>query len=119
MKIAIYKTDGGLIDRFITCPPDHVAIQCGEGEEFYLNCPYDATHIIDNLPVNIPPPIPSNEELLLKIRQERNIKLSATDYTQLNDVTVDKEAWATYRQALRDFPDTCDIENPIWPTPPK
>ncbi len=36
------------------------------------------------------------------VRSERTNKLSKTDWTQLNDAPVDKAAWATYRQALRD-----------------
>ena len=29
-----------------------------------------------------------------------------SDWTQLPDAPVDRNAWATYRQALRDFPST-------------
>jgi hypothetical protein len=36
----------------------------------------------------------------------RNQLLSESDWTQLADAQCDKEAWAVYRQALRDFPDT-------------
>jgi len=39
-----------------------------------------------------------------KLRGERNVRLSACDYTQLPDFAGDKTAWATYRQALRDLP---------------
>jgi hypothetical protein len=38
------------------------------------------------------------------VRDERNKKLADCDWTQLADSTADKEAWATYRQALRDIP---------------
>jgi hypothetical protein len=38
------------------------------------------------------------------LRLHRNKLLAQTDYTQLTDSQVDKEAWATYRQALRDLP---------------
>ena len=38
------------------------------------------------------------------MRQIRNGLLLASDWTQLPDATCDREAWATYRQALRDFP---------------
>ena len=53
------------------------------------------------------------------VRAERNAKLSASDWTQVADAPVDKAAWATYRQALRDisaqagFPATV-----VWPTQP-
>jgi hypothetical protein len=38
------------------------------------------------------------------VRRTRNQKLTETDWTQLEDSPVDKAAWATYRQALRDVP---------------
>ena len=40
------------------------------------------------------------------MRLMRNGLLTASDWTQLPDATCDREAWATYRQALRDFPAT-------------
>jgi hypothetical protein len=53
------------------------------------------------------------------IRDQRNTKLSESDWTQVADAPVDKTTWATYRQELRDvtkqtgFPWTID-----WPTQP-
>ena len=38
------------------------------------------------------------------VRAARDRALSASDWTQVADAPVDKEAWATYRQALRDLP---------------
>jgi hypothetical protein len=38
------------------------------------------------------------------MRAVRNSLLKDSDWTQLPDATCDREAWATYRQALRDFP---------------
>lgn len=52
-------------------------------------------------------------------RDQRNTKLKDSDWTQVADAPVDKTAWATYRQALRDitaqegFPWTID-----WPVNP-
>jgi hypothetical protein len=40
------------------------------------------------------------------MRAIRNDLLKESDWTQLPDATVDREAWARYRQALRDFPAT-------------
>ena len=54
-------------------------------------------------------------------RKQRDALLSACDWTQIGDVpdTVDKEAWATYRQALRDLPKQSGFPlNIIWPTEP-
>jgi len=36
------------------------------------------------------------------VRTQRGEKLKDTDWTQVADAPVDKAAWATYRQALRD-----------------
>lgn len=53
------------------------------------------------------------------VRSNRNARLAACDWTQLPDAPVDKTAWATYRQQLRDissqegFPWTI-----IWPDEP-
>ena len=45
-----------------------------------------------------------NEAKWEQIRLWRNDELSRTDWTQVADSPVDKAAWATYRQALRDLP---------------
>ncbi|MFM7010391.1 MAG: tail fiber assembly protein [Betaproteobacteria bacterium] len=37
------------------------------------------------------------------VRDQRNTKLSESDWTQVADAPVDKDAWATYRQSLRDI----------------
>jgi len=54
-----------------------------------------------------------------ELRSERNGRLAASDWTQVDDAPVDKAAWATYRQALRDLPaNTTDPLNPVWPELP-
>jgi hypothetical protein len=53
------------------------------------------------------------------IRYVRNRRLKASDYTQLSDFNGDSTAWATYREALRDLPQTyANVEDVIWPVPP-
>lgn len=47
MEVAIYKISNNKISRFITCHPSIIDIQCESDEDFFLNCPVDATHIID------------------------------------------------------------------------
>lgn len=43
--------------------------------------------------------------LMARMRQERNILLQASDWTQAADNPIsNKAAWATWRQQLRDFP---------------
>jgi hypothetical protein len=67
-----------------------------------------------------PPPPPSLEELAALARARRDELLASTDWTQLPDVpAATRQAWAGYRQALRDltaqrgFPDQI-----VWPEPP-
>lgn len=55
-----------------------------------------------------------------EVRAKRNELLAACDWTQVLDAPVDKEAWANYRQALRDLPDQAgfpwEVEYPQTPT---
>jgi hypothetical protein len=44
------------------------------------------------------------EKLFKRIRKWRDTELLKSDWTQVEDAPVDKAAWATYRQALRDLP---------------
>lgn len=53
------------------------------------------------------------------IRTERNKRLADTDWTQLADNTADTNAWAAYRQALRDLPTSDGFPHDVtWPTEP-
>jgi len=49
-------------------------------------------------------PDATNEQKWEQIKNWRNAALAQSDWTQLPDAPVDKAAWATYRQALRDLP---------------
>ena len=52
-------------------------------------------------------------------RKKRNRLLKESDWTQLADTTVDKTAWANYRQQLRDLPSQSGFPYTInWPTKP-
>ena len=46
----------------------------------------------------------SDDLYLARMRHWRNTELARTDWTQIADAPVDKAAWATYRQLLRDLP---------------
>ena len=48
----------------------------------------------------------SAEDLEIWVRYERNSLLAESDWAMAPDAPTDKTAWAAYRQALRDFPDT-------------
>ena len=84
-------------------------------------------------------PQPSDEEIQTKLaelnaaepmrllREERNRKLTETDWTQYRDVSLGNDSdWKTYRQALRDLPSSAEpnldengqLTNVTWPTKP-
>lgn len=53
------------------------------------------------------------------VRAERDRRLLASDWTQLPDVPLaTKEAWATYRQALRDITLQSNPFSIAWPVAP-
>jgi hypothetical protein len=64
-------------------------------------------------------PNATDEQKREQVRLWRNSELARTDWTQVADAPVDASAWATYRQALRDLPDTIDIDNPVLPEAPQ
>jgi hypothetical protein len=77
------------------------------------------THIVDGVLVaNV---AIQTERKRIEVRYQRNLLLAACDWTQAVDtvLTESKKAeWAAYRQALRDFPETCNPSDPVWPVPP-
>ena len=53
------------------------------------------------------------------VRIERDKLLAETDWRALQDTSTIPEAWATYRQALRDITSQTDVDNLTWPTKPE
>jgi hypothetical protein len=69
--------------------------------------------------VPVETPQPDIEALGAAVRDDRNARLAACDWTQLADAPVDSLAWANYRQALRDVPSQEGFPLAVeWPTPP-
>jgi len=67
-----------------------------------------------------------NIGLFKSIRIKRQKKLFSTDWTQFPDSPLSdtkKAEWTTYRQALRDIPETysdaTSLDDIIWPTKPE
>ena len=61
-----------------------------------------------------------DEATAAAIRAERDRLLRASDWTQVADAPVDQEAWALYRQALRDLPDQIGFPGAVeWPVEPE
>jgi hypothetical protein len=53
------------------------------------------------------------------VRADRDKRLADSDWTQVADAPVDKAAWATYRQGLRDVPAQAGFPWDItWPVKP-
>jgi hypothetical protein len=53
------------------------------------------------------------------VRTERNHRLAECDWTQVADAPVDKTAWASYRQALRDVTNQAGFPHSVqWPNTP-
>jgi hypothetical protein len=64
-------------------------------------------------------PDATNDQLVDQIRLWRKTELADCDWTQVADSQVDKEAWATYRQALRDLPaQNADPRKIVFPSRP-
>jgi hypothetical protein len=62
----------------------------------------------------------SDETILAAVRFHRNHLLLNSDWTQIEDSTADKTAWAAYRQQLRDLPvEDVDPRTIVFPTPPE
>ena len=60
-----------------------------------------------------------DEWLIERMRGQRDRLLAASDWAMATDAPTDKTTWATYRQALRDFPATWKpAETADFPEPP-
>ena len=64
-------------------------------------------------------------DLIAEMRNQRDLKLLRSDWTQFNDSPLsdsNKAAWSTYRAALRNIPSTnadiASVEDVTWPTKP-
>lgn len=54
----------------------------------------------------------------VSVRAKRENLLRNSDFTQLDDSPKDKQAWKTYRVALRDITEQVDPDNITWPVAP-
>ena len=98
IKCAIYDTDTGAIKRYVGSSAEDVGYQVGGGEEFYLNCPEAATHIINDEPVTIVPEVvpPTLEEA----RAEKYAELRSTAARSMLGLAApylsqERESWDT------------------------
>lgn len=137
MKFTVYDKLSGRIEKAISCPADMVSLQFDPSTHAALEGQFDDSsyYVEAGVPVAMPPKpseyhvfdystkqwidprTPETEWPL--VRAERDKRLQASDWTQLPDVPLaTKEAWAIYRQALRDVTLQPDPFNIVWPEQP-
>ena len=98
MNYAIYIVSTGKIVRRMCSSPSDVTIQCQEGEEYYLNCPLDATHIINNEPVIIVPEVVP--PTLAESKAAKLAELASARYTEeIGGIVVGSVIIATDRES--------------------
>lgn len=72
--------------------------------------------IVQKTPEQLSQELEANKRTMRSVRNE---KLTLSDWTQVADAPVDKAAWATYRQALRDLPQQPGFPAAVeWPHDP-
>lgn len=123
MRLAIFDPVSGLIhsvaefgpntilDAPLNIPANLLATEVGPDVQPWTHC-IDIKN--DDTPIlRAPDPAPDVGD---DLRSRRDRLLFACDWTQLPDAPLSaaqKAAWRSYRQALRDLPETGD-----WPDPP-
>ena len=125
MKNYIVHDENGNIIRTGVCPEDMMYLNARENETVIEGIASDKRHVVVNGKIcNKPVDLDAVKvELQERLRVTRNAKLSASDWTQLGDVSPEnKDKWKEYRQALRDLPEQyqeeTSFEDIIWPTQP-
>jgi hypothetical protein len=133
MKSYIVFSDSGQILRTGACADQDFGMQ---GEYVLEGVANDATQYVQNgVVVNMPAKpdgayyfdyttkqwVQDQSAQENTVKAQRNQLLQQSDWTQLSDISAEtKEAWAVYRQALRDITDQPGYPfNIVWPTPPQ
>jgi len=135
MKFTIFEASTGEVIFCGTASDPHQLIS--DGQDVLLGEEYQGGWIdLNTAEHRLPPPQPSPHHVFdyttkqwvdprtaetqwPVVRAQRNARLSASDWTQLPDVPLaTKEAWAAYRQALRDVTLQPDPFAIIWPVSP-
>ena len=121
---------GGMVERFHRCPVDElqnfmagpeIKIEVSEPTFDYASSLRNGRISIDGAGGYVFTPDATNPEIMnAQARAARAELLAASDWTQLPDVPLaTKQAWADYRQALRDITGQPGYPLEItWPTPP-
>lgn len=137
MMYSVYSLLTGQIEKIVTCSKDIVYLQFDPTTHAVIDGSFnDSNYYVEAGTPVAKPPKPSPHHVFdytMKqwidprtpetewplVRAERDRRLQASDWTQLPDVPIaTKEAWAVYRQALRDITEQPDPFNIVWPVPP-
>ena len=106
VKVSLFRPYDALTQKLVECAP------VLEGEFVYT---------VAVAPLTAEEVQTAKDSAMAQLRGNRNNLLAQCDWTQIPDCTIPNKAeWATYRQALRDFPDTvADARLPVeWPHDP-
>ena len=129
MKYFLVIDGDGFVARFHICPDDELAIFLStpdrkievEAEEFaYYQSKKDGRFWVEeDGSLTFKADRDNLEIVMAQLRFHRDVLLAQSDWTQLPDVPIaTKEAWAVYRQALRDITLQADPFNIVWPVAP-
>ena len=105
-KLNRFKTHNRLTEKLVQCAP------YDDGE---------FVSVVEVVALTTEEVQAAKDTAMAQLRSTRNNLLSACDWTQIPDCTIpNKTAWATYRQALRDFPETVEDarQSVTWPKDP-
>lgn len=108
-----YDLSSGEIVMTGTCRPDELALQIREpGFEIGVGQARPGQVYRDGTVADSRDP----DKQWTLVRSDRDRRLARSDWTQLPDVPLaTKEAWASYRQALRDITLQPDPFHIVWP----
>jgi hypothetical protein len=134
MKYSIYINNGKII-KLLDC--DNIEQQLLDGESYIDGWFNDSEYYVEDSQVIQMLPKPNqysvfnyttkqwveNEQIaIVNVSDKRQKLLYSTDWTQLPNGPFNQqqqEAWAVYRQQLRDIPEQSGYPfNVVWPTPP-
>lgn len=124
MFVTVYdKATGTISSCNYIFDPNDAELQAAEGEDWVEGESDPNRQLVSNGTITYKPTEDIEtyeiEVAWTALRRERKLKLKDSDWTQVPDAPVDKQAWATYRQELRDLPaNTIDPREVVWPTPP-
>ena len=119
MKTVIFHNDAGDVVRWVQTPRSSTARTPSGLRRLVIDGAVEdptAWRVENGMLV---PRGPDAAEATRRLRQTRDRLLAASDWSQLPDAPCDRAAWAGYRQALRDLPQTADPLNPIYPEQPR